>query len=134
SYTLAYSHIADERRQAGERARVERDRAERELVATVASVLAIGTRLASRPAPARQVVTPAPRRPKASAKRQPVKQAPDLAELTRRARSLPNLPQLGRGQLARELGCSTHWARRVLEALDNEQTHTQRPVALVKEA
>jgi len=28
------------------------------------------------------------------------------------------------------LGCSTHWARRVLEALDNEQT--QRPVALVK--
>ena len=132
SYTLAYSHIADERQQAGDRAVAERDRADRELVATVASVLAIGTRLASRPAPARQVVTPAPRQPKAPAKRQPVRQAPDLAELTRRARSLPNLSQLGRGQLARELGCSTHWAREVLKALDNEQT--QRPVALVREA
>lgn len=130
SYTLAYSHIADERQQAGDRAVVERDRAERELVATVASVLAIGTRLTSRPAPVRQVVTPAPRQPKASVKRQPVKQAPDLAELTRRARSLPNLPQLGRGQLARELGCSTHWARQVLEALDNERP----AVALVREA
>jgi len=102
------------------------ERQAREHVASVASVLAIGTRLASRPTPARQ----APRQPKAPAKRQPMRQAPDLAELTRRARSLPNLDQLGRGQLARELGCSTHWAREVLKALDNERP----AVALVKEA
>jgi hypothetical protein len=73
------------------------------------------------------VVTPAPRQSKAVTKRQPVKQAPDLAELTERARSL--MP-LGRIALARELGCSTHWARRVLEALDNERP----AVALLKEA
>jgi len=110
------------------------ERQSREHVASLASVLAIGTRLASRPAPARQVVTPAPRQSKAPAKRQPVKQAPDLAELTRRARSLPNLYQLGRKRLAEELGITQHWARQVLEELDGEQTHTQRPVALVKEA
>lgn len=120
SYTLAYSHIADERQQASERAVVERDRADRELVASLASVLAIGTRLASRPAPARQVVTPAPR--------QPVKQAPDLAELVERAR--PLMP-LGRGSLARELGCTEDKARKIIAALDRER---QRPVALLREA
>jgi len=132
SSTLKFGHIAGRQRATEEAARAEAElaqrrerqghtRRERELVASLASVLAIGTRLATRPAPARQVVTPAPRQPKAPAKRQPVRQAPDLAELTRRARSLPNLSQLGRGQLARELGCSTHWAREVLKALDNEQ-------------
>jgi hypothetical protein len=63
-----------------------------------------------------------------------VRQAPDLAELTERARSLPDLDQLGRKRLAEELGITQHWARQVLEELDGEQTHTQRPVALVKEA
>ncbi len=83
------------------------------------------------PAPARRAVTSH----RASAPRQvtpPVQPAspvaPDLAELVVLAR--PLMP-MGRGRLARELGCTADKARKVIEALSREQ---QCPVALVREA
>jgi len=102
--------------------RYERTRQERELVASLASVLAIGARYTGRTAPARQVPNPAPRQVVTPARRQATGTAPDLDELVERARTLPNLPKLGRGQLAKELDCSTHWSREVLAVLATERT------------
>jgi len=135
SSTLKFGHIADRQRAAGEAARTEaelaqrqerqeHDRRERELVASLASVLAIGARYTNH---ATQVPNPAPRLAP-PARRQVAKPAPDLAELLDRAR--PLMPR-GRGLLARELGCTEDKARKIIEALDREK---QRPVALVREA
>lgn len=106
----------------------ERTRQERGLVASLASVLAIGARYTGRPAPARQVPTSAHRQVVTPARRQATRSAPDLTELIERAR--PLMPR-GRGRLARELDCTEDKARKVIEALDQEK---QRPVALVREA
>jgi len=106
----------------------ERTRQERELVASLASVLAIGARYTGRIAPVRQVPAPAHRQVVAPARRQATKPAPDLDELVDRAR--PLMP-LGRGSLARKLGCTEDKARKIIAALDREK---QRPVALLREA
>ncbi len=139
SSTLKFGHIADRQRAAGEaaraeaelvqrRERLEHDRRERELVASLASVLAIGARYTGRTTPVRQVPAPAHRQVVTPARRQATKPAPDLDELVDRAR--PLMP-LGRGSLARELGCTEDKARKIIAALDRER---QRPVALLREA
>ena len=108
--------------------RHEHTRQERELVASLASVLAIGARYTGRGGPARQVPTPVRRQAVAPARRPTAKPALDLDELVDRAR--PLMP-LGRGSLARRLGCTEDKARKIIAALDRER---QRPVALLREA
>jgi len=138
SSTLKFGHIAGRQRATEDAARAEtelaqrqeqheRTRQERELVASLASVLAIGARYTGRIAPVRQIPNPAPRQV-APARRQATKPAPDLDELVDRAR--PFMP-LGRGSLARKLGCTEDKARKIIAALDKEG---QRPVALLREA
>ena len=100
--------------------RYERTRRERELVASLASVLAIGARYTGRVAPVRQVPAPAHHQVVTPARRQAVGTAPGLAELIERARAL--MP-IGRGRLARELGCTQDRARKVIEALDRDGQH-----------
>jgi hypothetical protein len=128
--TLQFGQIEDEadaaehaEREAEQRAADELARTEQERQAQqLATLLALTPQLArrrQRTAPAR---AKASRQPKAPARRQTSKQAPsqapDLAELIDRAR--PLMP-VGRTVLARQLGVSTHWARRVIEALEAER-------------
>ena len=108
--------------------RYEHTRQERELVASLASVLAIGARYTGRATPVHRTPAPAQRQVVTPARRQAAGTAPDLTELVDRAR--PLMP-LGRGSLARKLGCTEDKARKIIAALDQER---QRPVALLREA
>jgi hypothetical protein len=108
-------------REAEQRATDELARAEREHQAQqLATLLALTPQLArrrQRTAPAR---AKASRQPKAPAMRHTSKQAPDLADLVRRARPLV-ADGMGRTQLARELSTTAHWARKAIEAIEAER-------------
>lgn len=148
-FTLQTGEIETERQEAAtaaeraeHQARQTASRQERELATHLASVLAFTTR-ATMPTPAsRQATSPgahqantarltrrAPARPPRG--KTPTRRQPEPSALIERARPLvADQPQIGRHTLARELGCTEHQARKVLEQLGPRSPAQQQPKAV----
>lgn len=114
-------------REAVEAQERQRRQQERELTATVANLLSIGSRIntgVSRPASS---VRQRPSAARSTAKRQPTKrgkrqQVTDLPTLVERARPLlADSPDMGRPTLAAELGCTPYKAQQVLDEIRKNQ-------------